>query len=141
MRTILERRRALSSPFPYNYYHVYRKIVRHYFKEAGIQNANIHSLRKTVGYLLIDSGVDVYRVSKFLNHYSVTTTEKHYVDILKKDYRKISNTLAEKVNFDTQMIRKNGTKSDQISADFEAAKEQILGVKENTYHQYLHGNS
>ncbi|MFA4838721.1 MAG: tyrosine-type recombinase/integrase [Candidatus Neomarinimicrobiota bacterium] len=47
-------------------------------------NANIHSLRKTAGYLLIESGVDIYRVSKFLNHSSVTVTEKHYADLLRK---------------------------------------------------------
>ncbi|MFA7710860.1 MAG: tyrosine-type recombinase/integrase [Candidatus Neomarinimicrobiota bacterium] len=141
MRLILERRRSLQYPFPYNYYQVYRQIVRHYFKEAGILNANIHSLRKTAGYLLIESGVDIYRVSKFLNHSSVTTTEKHYVDILKKDFRAISVTLENKVKIDTQMIRKNGTKSDQISADMEAAEGHILGVKEARYNQYLQGIS
>ena len=141
MREILDRRRSLPSPFPYTYFYVYRTIVRKYFKEAGIRNANIHSFRKTVGYLLIDSGVDVYRVSKFLNHSSVTTTEKHYVDILKKDYQKISNTLEEKIKFDTQMIRINGTKSDQISAYLMGQKAPKLGVKESIYVDYLQGVS
>ena len=61
-----------------------------YYKRAGIENANVHTLRKTCGALLIQNGVDIYRVSKWLGHSTVTVTEKHYVDLLRGDYDDIS---------------------------------------------------
>ena len=49
-----------------------------------------HTLRKTCGSLLVQNGVDIYRVSKWLGHSSVSVTEQHYIDLLKKDYEDIS---------------------------------------------------
>jgi len=125
MREILDRRRHLLYPFPFKYYEVYRKIVRNLFKDTGIENANIHTLRKTSGALLIEAGVDIYRVSKFLGHGSVTVTEKHYVDLLKKDHVDMSNILGNIINSDTQMIRTNETKPDQFSADLATSDNSI----------------
>ena len=47
------------------------------FLRGGIPDANLHTLRKTAGARLIQKGVDIYRVSKFLGHSSVIVTEKH----------------------------------------------------------------
>ena len=40
---------------------------------------SLHSLRSTFGSTLINKGVDIYTVSKFLGHSSVKVTEKHYL--------------------------------------------------------------
>jgi|GEM_PF-127505 len=129
MREILDRRRNLPYPFPLKYRHVYRTIVEKLFAKAKIENANVHTLRKTTGALLIEMGVDIYRVSKFLGHSSVTVTEKHYVDLLKKDHVDMSNLLATIFKSDTQMICKNGTTSDQTSADLAKSENAINSRK------------
>ncbi|HIB02439.1 MAG TPA: site-specific integrase [Candidatus Marinimicrobia bacterium] len=87
---ILSRRGYYSHPFDYTGDQVRHKIVEKYYKWAGIKDANIHTLRKTCGALLIQNGVDIYRVSKWLGHSTVTVTERHYVDLLKRDYEDIA---------------------------------------------------
>ena len=96
-REILKRRRDLSEPFPYNYEYVYSRIVRKYYKRVGIKDANLHSLRKTAGALLVQRGVTIYGVSRFLGHSSVTVTERHYVDLIQKNYTEMSATLDEAI--------------------------------------------
>ena len=96
-REILKRRRALSEPFPYNYEYVYSRIVRKYYNRVGIKDANLHSLRKTAGALLVQRGVTIYGVSRFLGHSSVTVTERHYVDLIQKNYTEMSATLDEAI--------------------------------------------
>jgi len=71
------------------------RIVKMHFKKAKIRNASVHTLRKTCGALLIQAGVDIFRVSKWLGHSSVLVTEKHYVDLLPNAYVDISNKLGE----------------------------------------------
>ena len=105
MRGILESRKHLEHPFPFAYDGVYEKIVRKYYRLAGIFEADLHTLRKTAGALLIQAGVDIYRVSKFLGHSSVTVTEKHYVDLLKQDYQDLAQIMESKLQSDTHIIR------------------------------------
>jgi len=95
LREILNRRRNQNerAPFPYTYSAVSQSISRRLLKSAGIENANLHTLRKTAGALLIQNGVDIYRVSKFLGHSSVKVTEQHYVDLLDADYSDMSSVL------------------------------------------------
>ena len=93
LRKILDKRRHLPAPFPYKHDYVYSRIVRKYYPRAGIKNANLHSLRKTAGALLVQEGIDIYQVSRFLGHSSVTVTEKHYADLLEKNYSDISTVL------------------------------------------------
>ena len=74
-------------PFEYKPDYVTRRMQK-YYQEVGIEDANLHSLRKTFGSLLLQYGnVDLYTVSKLLGHSSVTTTEKYYVDLLDENYR------------------------------------------------------
>ena len=86
LREILERRKAegLESPFPMDYHWMFKKISK-YYKAASIEDANIHTLRKTFGSLLIAEGKSIFRVSKLLGHSSVIVTQQHYVDILEDD--------------------------------------------------------
>ena len=74
-------------PFEYKPDYVTRRVQK-YYREVGIKGANLHSLRKTFGSLLLQYGkVDLYTVSKLLGHSSITTTEKYYVDLLDENYR------------------------------------------------------
>lgn len=93
LKEILKRRRGERVPFPYSYSAVSQTLSRRLFHRAGIPDANLHTLRKTAGALLIQRGVDIYRVSKFLGHSSISVTEKHYVDLLKEDYQDMSDIL------------------------------------------------
>jgi site-specific recombinase XerD len=93
LRAILEKRKNLLAPFPYNHGYVYSRLVRKYYRKAGIKNANLHSLRKTAGAMLVQQGVDIYQVSRFLGHSSVTITERHYIDLLQKNYSDMSAVL------------------------------------------------
>ncbi len=61
-------------------------------KKLGIVTT-IHDLRRTCGAWLIQEGVDIYRVSKYLRHSSVTVTEKYYVDILPSDLTDIASIM------------------------------------------------
>jgi len=105
MKEILESRKHLKHPFPFSYGGVYGKIVRKYFRLAGIEEASLHNLRKTSGGLLIKAGVDIYRVSKFLGHSFVGVTEKHYVDLVPQDYQKLAEILGDRLDSDTHIIR------------------------------------
>jgi len=93
IRSILDKRRHLEYPFPLGYEYVYSRLVKKYYKRAGVKNANLHTLRKTAGALLIRQGVDIYRVSRFLGHSSVVVTERHYTDLLEKEYADMTAVL------------------------------------------------
>ncbi len=93
LRSILNSRRKERAPFPYTYSAVSQSLSRRLFHRAKIPDANLHTLRKTAGARLIQKGVDIYRVSKFLGHSSVKVTEKHYVDLLEVDYQDMSALL------------------------------------------------
>ena len=74
-------------PFDLKPDHVSHKI-KEFLLRAGIANANVHSLRKTFGSTLLQSGLaDLYTVSRLLGHSSIRTTEKYYVDLLDKNLR------------------------------------------------------
>lgn len=92
LKKILQDRTRNDIPFELTYNQVYRRLKK-YYQAAGIQDAAVHTLRKTCGANLIQNGVDIYRVSKWLGHSTVTVTEKHYVDILKSDYEDLSRLL------------------------------------------------
>ena len=51
---------GLKHPFKYGQDHVSHKL-RDYYRKAGIENANLHTLRKTFGSLLIQEvHADIY---------------------------------------------------------------------------------
>ena len=89
LKKMLEERIGNKCPFELTYNQVYRRLKK-YYKIAGIENASVHTLRKTCGAILIQNGVDIYRVSKWLGHTTVSVTEKHYVDLIKSDYEDLS---------------------------------------------------
>ena len=89
LKDILHRRKPKKYPFDFQPYQV-DKIIRKYYQRASVKNSSVHTLRKTCGSLLIQNGVDIYRVSKWLGHSSVAVTEKHYVDLLQSEYDDIA---------------------------------------------------
>ena len=86
--TILEaiKKEGAESPFELRPDTITHKF-REYYNNAGIENANVHSLRKTFGSLLIQNGIaDLYTISKLLGHTSLKTTERYYIDLLDENY-------------------------------------------------------
>ena len=71
----------LEYPFNYDYDYMYKKIKK-YITDAGIPDGTLHGLRRTFGSKLVQSGVDIYIVSKLLGHSSVKVTEQAYIHLL-----------------------------------------------------------
>ena len=84
---ILGRRKSEGNNLPFDFKHdtVSHKVKR-YMIRAGISDASLHSIRKTFGSKLIESGTDIYTVSRLLGHYSVMVTERHYISLLDNKY-------------------------------------------------------
>ena len=68
--------------------------IAKYYRQVEIEGANLHSLRKTFGSLLLQNRMaDLFTVSRLLGHTSVKTTEKYYVDLLQDNLRDSVNGL------------------------------------------------
>ncbi|OGS21907.1 MAG: hypothetical protein A3J83_03260 [Elusimicrobia bacterium RIFOXYA2_FULL_40_6] len=50
-------------------------------KQLGLKNVVFHTLRHTFASQLVMNGVNIFRVSKWLGHASVVTTEKYYAHL------------------------------------------------------------
>ena len=73
--------------------------LRDYYRAASIENANLHTLRKTFGSLLIQEGyADIYKVSKLLGHSSVKVTERHNIHLIDENYQSCINELDRVLN-------------------------------------------
>lgn len=80
-----------KSPFPYPYHYVewrYQKA-----SEAADIKSTLHDLRRSAGAWLLQNGVPIFQVSRFLRHSSVTVTEKCYADLVKKNYTDLSDKI------------------------------------------------
>jgi len=82
-----------STPRPFQWT---KDEVRHEYartcKKAKI-TSTIHDLRRTCGARLVEKGVDIFRVSKFLRHSSVKVTQDHYVELLPSDYPLVAENI------------------------------------------------
>ena len=67
---------------PLNHKHITDNTVRRFskrmFEILGIEGT-LHEFRRTKGSNLIAKGVEIEKVSKFLGHQNITTTERFYV--------------------------------------------------------------
>lgn len=89
------KKRGERYPFDFKPDRVTQKI-KEYYRAIGIEDANLHSLRKTFGSLLLQNGAaDLFTVSKLLGHSTVTTTEKYYVDLLDENFHESVERLTE----------------------------------------------
>jgi integrase len=88
---ILKYRDSKPRPFQWT-----KDQVRHEYartcEKAGIKST-IHDLRRTCGARLVEKGIDIFRVSKFLRHSSVKVTQDHYVDLLPSDYPLVAENI------------------------------------------------
>ncbi len=58
------------------------RCLKTWARKAGIEkNIHFHMSRHTFGVIMLQSGVDIYTVSKLLGHDSVTTTSKYYANL------------------------------------------------------------
>jgi len=65
------------------------QMTKGYGEKAGINhNTNPHAFRKTYGTALYQATGDIYLVASALNHSSVDTTARHYIEKNKEDRRK-----------------------------------------------------
>ncbi len=71
----------LEHPFNFDYHYMYKKIKK-YITDAGIKNGTLHGFRRSFGSKLVQSGVDIYVVSKLLGHSSIKVTEQAYIHLL-----------------------------------------------------------
>jgi integrase/recombinase XerD len=56
----------------------FQKLLKKVFAKAGIANGHSHRLRDTAAVEMLKHDVDIRKVSRFLGHTSVRTTEKYY---------------------------------------------------------------
>ncbi len=129
MKEILDRRRGLGLPypFPYEYNTMYDRIVRVAMTQAGLDDTTYHTLRQTTGALLVQAGHDIYRVSRFLGHSSVTVTEKHYVGLRHVDFWDMADSLSTILRSDIQMIYTECSKMEQPGVVINRINDEILG--------------
>jgi integrase len=95
VRILKKYRENKPGPFLVNldwFYWRYQKIAT-----AAEIETTVHDLRRTCGAWLIQAGVDIYQVSKYLRHSSVTVTEKYYVDILPSDLSNIATKMGRQI--------------------------------------------
>ena len=89
LERVLQRRVQQGGEFPFDYHPdtVTHKLAN-YLKVAGIEGANVHSLRKTFGSMIIQRDpTQLLHVSRLLGHASIRTTESYYVDLLDANLR------------------------------------------------------
>lgn len=53
--------------------------------EIGLDDLSFHSLRHTYATMLFESGVELEKISKALNHKSISVTESVYVHFIEKN--------------------------------------------------------
>lgn len=70
-----------------------RQPLKDWLEDAGIgKHITFHCFRHTNATLLLDSGTDIYTVSKMLTHRNVATTQI-YTDVMDKNKRKATESL------------------------------------------------
>jgi len=67
-------------PFNFNYDYLYKKYLS-YLKAAKVKATGLHTLRRTYGSRLVESGVDILDVSKMMGHQDIKVTIDHYIKI------------------------------------------------------------
>jgi integrase len=77
--------------------HSYRRAFTEAMKRAGIEDATFHTLRHCCGSYLVQAGVDLYTVSRILNHKNMAMTARYshlQIDQLKDALETLSQRLS-----------------------------------------------
>ena len=92
LNRIREENPAGKTPFPYTY-----DYIRYHYGQIsnsiGIKSTT-HDWRRSAGAWLLQQGVSIYHVSRFLRHSSTKVTEEHYADLVKKNYTDLSDKIS-----------------------------------------------
>lgn len=59
----------------------------------GVQRCHWYTLRHTFASQLVMAGVSIYKVARFLGHASVTTTERHYAQLVPEELHEDVNRI------------------------------------------------
>ena len=115
IRDILEGRKAEpDGPFNFSKDEVYNRVTW-LLRQAGIDGAAVHTLRKTAGSMYYLATRDIFATSRFLGHSSVKVTEEHYAGLIQslqvEYHQKFEETLTGQLLFSNYL----GTKPDQSS--------------------------
>jgi integrase len=89
LKRIREEKPKGKHPFPYNYDYIHNRYDTA-CRKAGIQSST-HDWRRSAGAWLLQEGVSIYHVSRFLRHSSTRVTEEHYADLVKENYSNLSD--------------------------------------------------
>ncbi len=71
---------------------VLHKKINKYLKRLGLTGGP-HALRHYCATQLLNAGVPIIKVSKFLGHADITTTQKHYEHLLVSDFAHVADVL------------------------------------------------
>ena len=77
---------------------VFYKYYQEVMEQAGIEDANFHTLRHTFATRCIENGMDILMVAKTLGHSNVSTTLNRYSHLLQK-HQKASMEKLEAIYF------------------------------------------
>lgn len=69
-----------------------RKHWYYFIEKAGVPKIWMYHLRHTFATNLLSDGNDIFTVSKILGHTNISTTTKHYADIIDKKRREVINS-------------------------------------------------
>ncbi len=69
------------------WWYVYLEPLRKHIPKMDRIGGGWHDFRRTLGSLMVQSGVDMARVSKLLRHSNITTTAKYYAHLTAEDGR------------------------------------------------------
>ena len=79
-------------PFMISYFAFDRRLDK-LTTETGVRMM-AHDLRRTAGAWMVQDGVDIFHVSRFMRHSSVTVTESHYADLLPQNHQNTAERMA-----------------------------------------------
>ncbi len=65
----------------------------HFAEKLGLPKLSFHTLRKTFGTLLLQSGVDIKTVSVLLGHSNISITSQSYIGVSQKNLQEAVNSL------------------------------------------------
>ena len=92
-----------------------REVVAQGAARAHIPHLSPHTLRHTFGTRWLQTGGDIYKLSKILGHASVAVTELHYAHLLKEDLvaasRQVRLPIANRSNSNVVLIGRRRSKS------------------------------
>ncbi|MFC1543066.1 tyrosine-type recombinase/integrase [Candidatus Neomarinimicrobiota bacterium] len=118
VKAVLESRKHIpDGPFHFTRNEVYKR-VKWMYRQAGIENASVHTLRKTCGAWYYMATRDIYAASAYLGHSSVKITEKHYCGLIQSLQAEYSTKFEKALNANLQSACNSGTKPAPIQTNW-----------------------